>query len=158
MAEQPFHKCSDCGAELKEGALSCPECGCPVTSISTNDGTRTQSIREKLRIVVAVVLCLIACFCVYKCFYTINDDGYKFYKEHYSECMEGYAESTANASSYSYGFFKSSYQDIANQFLDMANDDMKEIWQYRTKMIVFGVSGASLLIMAVFLLCHRKKR
>ncbi len=157
MIKQLIGKCPDCGTELEEGAISCPECGCPVVMTSTNGVNGTHSNRKTMRRIVAVVMCLVACFCIYKCFCMINDSNYKFYKEHYSECMQGYAENTATAASYSYGFFKSSYQDIANRYQDMANDDMKEIWKYRIAAIAFGASGVLLFIMAAFVQRHRRK-
>lgn len=148
-------KCPECGKELESGILSCPECGCPLSKEETNPTTDVQATKALRRKIIALIMCLVACFCLYNSFSTINDDSYKFYKEHYADCMQGYGETSAMSDGYSYGYFKSSYQSIANSYLDMADDDMKEIWKYRIKAIAYGASGGLLLTGAI--LFYRKK-
>lgn len=59
----------------------------------------------------------------------INSSKYNSYKEYYEECMRGYddnkyAEMTSGL------LFKGSYRLIAEEYEEMANDAMKEIWKY----------------------------
>ena len=60
--------------------------------------------------------------------------------------MEGYSENKSIANSYSNLFFKNSYNNIALSYKDMADDDNKEIWEYRIQAIIFCVGGIVCII------------
>ena len=149
-------KCPECGTEIESGISSCPECGCPISnkdSDTTEDAHNNKSLYRKI---IALIICIVGIFCLYYSYATINDSTYKLYKDHYEDCMEGYDSTSAMANSYSYGYFKSSYKDIANRYMDMADDDMEVIWEYRKKAIAYGASGALLVIGAIFLCCKKE--
>lgn len=75
-------------------------------------------------------------------FTRVNNDKYSFYKQHYKECMDGYAENKSTANDYG-GWFKSSYNYIASNYEDMAKDDNKKIWIYRIQAIILCLGSAA---------------
>ena len=144
--------CPACGTANDPSWGFCPGCGRPLT-VKTE--TRRPDMR-KLRSIIAVVLCLVACFCLYRGVAVITDQSYKFRMEHYADCMSGWSEVSELADSYPYGFFKDAYEDIADGYMEMAEDDMEKIWEFRTKAILFGASGALLLIGALVVLPKKR--
>jgi hypothetical protein len=98
---------------------------------------------------IGIFLCVIACVCFIVAFTRINNDDYAFYKQHYKECMEGYADTKSTANSYSSSFFRSSYNSIASGYEKMAKDDNKTIWKYRIQAIVLCIGGTVCMIIGV---------
>ena len=148
--------CPECGAELESEVQSCPECGYPISKEDSSTSKSTKSNRHLPQKIIALAMVIVSIFCLYTGFTTINNDRYRFYKEHYADCMQGYGENSAMSDSYAYGFFKSSYQDIANTYLDLADDDMEKIWEYRKKAIACGASGVLLLVGAILVFPKRR--
>lgn len=151
-------KCPECGTEIEDEILSCPECGYPISKEAPTDPKQAKTSRRLLRKIIALAMCLVSIFCLYTGFTTITGEKYRFYQEHYAQCMQGYGENAAMSDSYAYGFFKSSYQDIANSYLDLADDDMEKIWEYRITAIAFGASGVLLLVGAVLIFPKRRHK
>lgn len=133
--------CPECGKEVGEEVLVCPECGFP---IKKQDKLGQPIYKNKKYI--GLAMCIIGCILFVVAITRINNDDYKFYLEHYETCMQGYDENTEVANLYTSGFFKSSYKDIALSYKKMAEDDYKEIWNYRIKAIVACGAGLILLV------------
>jgi len=139
------NSCPDCGTPITGNIDACPNCGCP---ISKNSNTFTNSVTNKNKIKGTIMIIIVAICFLFGVTRLTNDD-YKFYIEHCKECQENYEEVQATANSYSYGFFKSSYQDIADTYLDMIKDDKKEYWIFRIKAIVSFTAGGITLIFGI---------
>lgn len=133
--------CPECGKEIDEEVLCCPNCGFP---IKKRDETGQPVYKNKRYI--GIAMCIIGCVLFIVAFARINNDGYKFYLEHYETCMQGYDENTATAKSYTSGYFKRSYEYIASSYKEMADDDYREIWKYRIEAIVACGAGLILLV------------
>jgi hypothetical protein len=121
-------KCPDCGLELKANAKTCISCGCPIVYDSGRSSRQSVLTKRKC---FGISLCLAAIVCFVICFTRVSNDQYRFYIQHYGECKAGYEESMLTAESYGYGFFRSSYQDIASTYQDLMDSDQKKIWTYR---------------------------
>lgn len=91
-------------------------------------------------------MCIIGCILLVIAVTRITNDKYKFYKQHYQECIDGYNDAKSAANSYRSIFFSSSYNSIASSYKDMADDDSKELWKFRIQAIVFFCSGCLLII------------
>ena len=76
----------------------------------------------------------------------------EFYIGHYETCLEGYNDSIAMARSYSSGFFRSSYQSIADSYQDMMRTDTEGIQKYLQSGFARLGGGALLLLAGVCLL------
>ena len=136
-----LNNCPECGKEVEEEVLACPECGFP---IKKQDKAEKSIYKNKKYI--GIVMCVIGFILFIVAITRINNDDYKFYLEHYETCMQGYDENTETANSYTSGFFKSSYKNIASSYKEMAEDDYKEIWKYRIEAIVACGAGLILLV------------
>lgn len=140
-----IHICVDCKSELYDGVSVCPYCGCPVSEESSNNGSQ---INKKTKYI-GIVLCIISIICFIVGIHKITNDDYAFYVEHRNECQDNLKEVQDIADSYNYGYFKSSYQDIADTYIDMISIDQKKIWTYRIETIIFCGVGATLLVLGL---------
>lgn len=131
--------CPECGKEVEEGVLTCPNCGFPIKNKAE------QPIYKNKRYI-GIVMCIIGCILFIVAILRINNDDYKFNLEHYETCMQGYDKNIATANSYASGFFKRSYKDIALGYKNMAKRACKIIWKYRMEAIVACGAGLILLI------------
>lgn len=141
-------ECKECGAVYDKRQDSCPKCGCPsndkneVTLQIIKKSNENGKLLSYCMIVVALILMIIS--------YTrVNNEEYDFYKEHYVECEAGYDDARDMANSYSSGFFRSSYNTIANSYQEMMDDDMKEINSYRIQAGVILGTGIVLLCIGI---------
>lgn len=91
-------------------------------------------------------MCIIGCIFIVVAITRITNDEYKFYKQHYQECIDGYNDTKSTADSYCGGFFRSSYKSIDSSYKDMADDDNEELWKFRIQAIVFLCGGCGLII------------
>lgn len=107
-----------------------------------------NKINPAVRILCFVVLVIASLVCLAQGKNALNNDSYEFYKEHYEECMEGYDDCKASAKNAGY-LFKATYESLADSYEEMANDDLAKINGYRTKAVIFYVSFAILLLIAV---------
>ncbi|CCY53271.1 putative uncharacterized protein [Coprococcus sp. CAG:782] len=138
-------KCPECGTEVADNVNVCPSCGYEVVQSETEaveDNTNTTATVPvyKNKKYIGITLCVVACIMLIVAFTRINNDTYSFYKQHYEECMEGYAENSANARN-SGSWFSGTYRYIASEYEDMAKDDNKKIWEYRIQAIVLCLGG-----------------
>ena len=147
--------CPECGKEgVSDSAKMCPNCGFP---INKNDNTQveitqsegaTQSIAmqgKKNNKIIGIIMCIIACICFVVAISNITSDDYNLYLEHYEDCLEGYEECIYKAIVES-GYLRSSYQILADNYKDMCDADMVEIWKFRGAAIICGVGGVVLVI------------
>lgn len=142
-------KCPECGCDIESSLNQCPLCDCKIHKDSnTQHHTVKNNNTNKLlsgKGFVYFFFALAAIFVVWG-FARINSPKYSSYKEHYEECMRGYddnkyAEMTSGL------LFKSSYRLIAEEYEEMANDAMKEIWKYRGQAIaLFVMAFVSVLL------------
>lgn len=137
-------KCPECGNEVVNDVNICPSCGYEIipseTGTQETTDNRVVPIYENKKYI-RIVLFVAACILFIIAFTRINNDTYSFYKQHYKECMEGYADSKAAADNYSGWLFKGSYERIASSYEDMARDDNKKIWEYRIQAIILCLGG-----------------
>lgn len=140
-----IHICVDCKSELNDGVSVCPYCGCPVSKESSNNSSQ---INKKTKYI-GIALCIVSIICFIFGIGKITDDDYSFYVEHRNECQDNLKEVQEIADSYTYGFFKSSYQDIADTYIDMIKKDQEKIWTYRIEAIVSCSLGAILLVLGI---------
>lgn len=83
-------------------------------------------------------------------FARINSSKYNSYKKYYEECMRGYdddkyAEMTSGL------LFKNSYRLIAEEYEEMADGAMKEIWKYRGQAIALFVMAFVFVLLGLIL-------
>ena len=137
-------KCPECGNEVTDDLKVCPYCGYEIISSET-DIQENAKIGEvpiyKNKKYIRIALFVVECIMFIVAFTRVNNDTYSFYKQHYKECMEGYADTKATADEYSGWFFKSTYESIASSYEDMAQDDNKIIWKYRIQAILLCFGG-----------------
>lgn len=138
-------KCSECGTEVADNAAVCPNCGyviiqSEVETVEDNTNTIEPVPVYKNKKYIGIVLCAVACIMLIVAFTRINNDTYSFYKQHYRECMEGYAENSADARNAGL-WFRGTYRYIASRYEDMAKDDNRKIWGYRIQAIALGLGG-----------------
>lgn len=137
-------KCPECGNEVADNVKVCPSCGYEIIPSETDVQENTKSGEVpiyKNKKYIGIALFVVACIMFIVAFTRINNDTYSFYKQHYKECMEGYADTKATADEYSGWFFKSTYESIASSYEDMAQDDNKIIWKYRIQAILLCLGG-----------------
>ena len=137
-------KCPECGNEVTDDEKVCPSCGYEIISSETDTQETTNSSVVpvyKNKKYIGLALFVVACIMFIVAFTRINNDTYSFYKQHYKECMEGYADTKATADEYSGWFFKSTYESISSSYEDMAQDDNKIIWKYRIQAILLCLGG-----------------
>lgn len=136
-------KCPECGIEVESDIRVCPSCGYEMISSETNAeeiAVNEVMPKDKSKKYIGIALFAAACVLFVIAFTRINNEGYSFYKEHYKECMEGYADckETAEGSGW---LFKSTYENMASQYEEMAEYDNKEIWKYRIQAIILCLGG-----------------
>ena len=142
-------KCPECGNEIADDVTVCPSCGFEIVQSETN-ANRVTTIADtneavpvyKNKKYIGIALCVVACIMLIVAFTRINNDTYSFYKQHYTECMEGYAENNADANN-SGALFRGTYRYIASSYEDMAKDDNKKIWSYRIQAIILCLGGVA---------------
>lgn len=134
-------KCPECGCDIESTLNQCPLCDCKIHKDSNTQHQTAKNDNTNVLFsgkgVVYFCFVLTAIFVVLG-FARINSPKYSSYKKHYEECMRGYddnkyAELTSGL------LFKSSYRLIAEEYEEMANDVMREIWKYRGQAIAFFV-------------------
>lgn len=142
-------KCPECGNEIVDDVKVCPSCGFEIIQ-AENDTEKVATmtyINETISVYnnekyIGIAFCVVACIMLIVAFTRINNDTYSFYKQHYKECMEGYAENNADANN-SGALFRGTYRYIASSYEDMAKDASKKIWKYRIQAIILCQGGVA---------------
>lgn len=139
-----MNNCPECGFENEDSAETCASCGYPLK----NDNAAEHQTNRKNKII-GFILIAAACICLtvgiitlgeYKSAHSViiddrkNDYYLDFWKQHYQECKAGYEENIASAKAYyGSGFFYSSYMGIADDYLEMMQDDLDRIDEINTE-------------------------
>jgi len=134
--------CPECGFPIDSEITVCYECGFPIDTLKKENTIPSVKSAISAR-QLGITLCVVAAICLIIGITRITNDKYNFYSEHYTDCMEGYAETQSSADSFSSGMFKQSYQSIADDYIDMANDDLKKIWTFRVEAILLILVGTA---------------
>lgn len=152
-------KCPECGNELEDNVRICPNCGFEIRVFdkAIQKNTAIKSVISGNRRIVGIVLCVLALGLIFGGFKTIQNDEYIFYKQHYQECMDGYADTKAEGESYANAYFKSTYNDLADEYEKMAQGDSKKIRRYQFQAGVFYLGGIVLGGAGCYLIIKRKK-
>lgn len=146
-------KCPECGCDLSEEVSKCPFCDCLINVNNDKDLKNNISV-EKQKInndivrkykMVSVSLFVLTCILFVIAFTRVNNSDYKFYKEHYDDCMSGYDDSKYNERT-SGLLFKGTYGMIADEYKEMADEDMSIIWKYRGQAITLLICGVVCII------------
>lgn len=140
-------QCPECGKEISDNTRVCPHCG---YEIKEQNELAVENKKEvpiyKNRKYISILMCIIGCIFLFVSITRITNDDYKFYKQHYQDCMDGYNDTKSTADSYSGGYFRSSYNYIASTYKDMAEDDNKKLWKFRFQAMVLACGGLALII------------
>lgn len=151
-------QCPECGCDISAEVLECPFCGCLIKvnnemDLENNSSAGKQKfnydIVPKYRIVSAFLFAA-ACILFVIALTRINNSDYKFYKEHYDQCMSGYDDSKYGERT-SALLFKGTYGMIADEYKEMAEEDMSKIWKYRGQAIILAVCGTACIIVGCLL-------
>ena len=155
--ENNCKECYECGTLLMKSAIVCTKCGAPM-SVINEDATKVDKVvlnKSKNRYI-GIGMIIIACILFVISFSRVNNEKYEFYKKHYEDCEEGYIETKSMANSYSSGFFKSSYNNIADSYQDMMDNDMDEINKFRTQAVICLATGVVFIIVGTIKLRKEK--
>lgn len=169
--------CKQCGKQIPDDSIFCPLCGSSTNQLSSNTHgskenipsgisnsrakNRTARLSEKIshfnplvRVSISIGLLIVAIICIFQGINSLSSEDYSFYSEHYEDCMEGYEECMDEAKYAGY-LLESSYERLADQYLDMAKDDMAKIWNIRIKTIVC-IAVAIICALAAYLISFAK--
>ena len=173
--------CKKCGKSIPDDSVFCPSCGSAIGQTNTETissaqsptqrpsqnkhGKKTKGVFGKLkslignwdpwvRVFLFAVLVVVAIICVFQGINELTSDNYDFYTEHYKDCMKGY-EDCIDEAKYAGYLFKSTYENLAESYKEMADEDMVEIWGMRIKAIIF-VAVAVVCAVFVYLVFSSK--
>lgn len=142
-------KCPECGNDVSSQVKTCPHCGYEILKEDKQTEEKHDIPIYKNKKYISALMCIIGCMFLIIAITRITNDEYKFYKQHYKECIEGYNDTKLTADSYNGGFFRSSYNSIASSYKDMADDDNKELWKFRIQAMVLFCGGCGLILCGV---------
>ncbi len=139
-------KCPECGNDVSDQVKTCPHCGYEILEESKQIEKNHDIPTYKNRKYISILMCIIGCVLLIIAVTRITNDKYKFYEQHYQECIDGYNDTKSTANSYGSGFFGSSYNSIASSYKDMADEANKKLWKFRIQAIVLLCGGCGLII------------
>lgn len=142
--------CYECGTVLKKNTIVCINCGAPMAEDSETK-TKESALKKWKNKIIGIGMIIAACVLFIVAFTKVRDESYIFYKEQYEKCEAGYEDAKAMANSSS-GYFKSSYNNIADTYQEMMDDVMEEINEYRIQAIVCLGAGTVLAILGSIIL------
>ena len=151
-------ECEECHTFVDNNVDVCPTCGGP-KKITVQDELKADTVQPDInkRKIVGIAMILAACIVCAIGFTRITSSKYKFYKQHYAECEEGYIESKALADSYYPGFFRSSYEEIASAYKEMMDEDMKKIKSFKIEAGTCWGAGAGLFVAGLLVIGIKRK-
>lgn len=139
-------KCPECGNDVSNQVKTCPYCGYEISKEDEQIKEKYNNLIHKNKKYIIALLCIVGCLFLIAAITRITNDEYKFYKQHYQECIDGYNDTKWTADSFSGGFFKSSYDSIASSYKDLADNDKKELWKFRIQAILLVCGGCGLIL------------
>lgn len=139
--------CPECGASINGESTVCNECGFPIEKPQSEIATKAKEPKLSAK-QLGIVFCIVAIIYFIVGITRITNDNYAFYSEHYKECAEGYEDATREAKTAGW-LLKSGYENIADTYQDMMDDDIKKIWTYRIEAIALCAIGVVLIILGV---------
>jgi len=148
MEDQGVRKCPECGISVPDDVIQCPECGYPLRGTVTSKKSFLQ-LPSRTRKMLGVVLCVLAFASAIVGVTQMTSKEYRISVENYEYCVEKRDEVSDLADSYKSGFFKDSYEDLAEMWQDSADEQMAIIKSCRSKAIVFCVIGIVLFFFGV---------
>lgn len=139
--------CPKCGKKILSDSKICSYCGYEMATKNEHilDDKKEIPLYKSKRFI-SILMRIIGSILLIISITRITNDDYKFYKQHYQDCMDGYNDTKSIADSYLGGYFKSSYNSIASSYKDMADDDNKKIWIFRIQAIALACGGFALII------------
>lgn len=140
--------CPECGASIETNSDVCPECGFPLKSQRPQVPTVSKSHKPSKK-QLGIAFCIVAVICFIIGITRVANDDYTFYSEHYQRCADGYQDAKREAARATGWLLKGGYEDIAEGYKDMMDDDMKELWSYRIQAIVLCSAGAVLAFFGI---------
>ena len=172
------NKCVSCGVEIPDGAQICKNCeynsrsenSSPrITNLPSSDdkpSSNNTNLTEPpassflssllgWEIIVGIIAICSAFILIGIGKNQLKEDHYIFCLDHYKTCVDGYNESIQTANSYLGFMFKSEYEGIADSYKKMAEDDLKEAWEYRTKTMVYVSIGIAALVSGISLILYK---
>ncbi len=146
-------KCPDCGCDISENTIKCPFCDYVMGR--EHHVYDTPNIRKKDKRLVTktlgIILMLISVIFIVLAFSVVNSSKYKFYQEHYEDCIDGLDESRLSAITESY-LFSSTYTMLADGYKDMASYDLEKLKTYRLQAGILGFLAFTSLIIGIVLM------
>lgn len=154
-------KCPECGKEISDQATHCPICNhqmiYPSIAIKKDIGSLARPTVRKGTIffIIGIVFLIGALAILLSSRYTFYKDLMDTCAEEYEKAMELVDESKDEQFGKYYGY---SYQNIADDWLNMADDARTQLLHYRITIGVFSALGATCLAIGGTMLLKSKKR
>lgn len=144
--------CRSCGTEIPQDSAFCPVCGKQVVitqgmaannSIAPANIVKSkvrliQKIQPKWRAVISACLAIATLVFVIVGITTLTSDDYSFYKNHYEDCMDEYWDCKKEAITSGW-YFSSIYENLADDFKKMADDNQATLVGMVVKSVIFFV-------------------
>ena len=140
--------CPECNAEIDAAVSTCPSCGYPLEATATPFEPAVQTKVTGNKRIIGMVMCIAALICIIIGITRVTNSSYRFYEQHLSDCLDGYADVKASAV-HAPAMFAYTYQLLAESYEDMIEKDRKELWSYRIQAIVYCGAGAVLAVLGV---------
>lgn len=146
------NKCPECGCDIDDNISLCPFCDTVIKvnlhSISSESESYINGNSLKSKYKYVGTICLVVAMVIFCVGITrINNSDYNFYQEHYNDCIDGYSDSK-NAQYSSGLLFIGAYSMIADEYQEMANEDMRKINSFKIQAgacfvssLVLGIAG-----------------
>ncbi|MGI6069479.1 MAG: hypothetical protein ACOYBE_03525 [Blautia sp.] len=153
-------KCPECGCDISRDAAKCPFCDFVIKKeniSAVNNYTTVRNGGHRINCKIIGIVAIIASVVLFACaFSRINNSEYKFYKEYYEDCMEGYDNSKYSARTEGL-LFSGAYTMIADEYKDMASENKQKLDHFRLQAWIFGTLGGILLI-GGFVFAYKKEK
>jgi hypothetical protein len=145
--------CPECGCEIAPTDTICRKCGFPLKDV---DRYHDETHKNPVEIVVGMAMVLVGIFLMYNAYKTRFQGDYdyivKLIKEHEShieEYQDLKQEMLNEANSYSPGFFRNSYKELANTYQRLIDNANEKIEEYKEEQNDIIKRSIGLLILAI---------